>query len=472
MHPLSAAEMTKEWHGNPRWMGTKRPYSAQQVVKLRGSIQVEHTLARLGAERLWYLLRHEEYVHALGALTGNQAVQQVQAGLKAIYLSGWQVAADANNAGQMYPDQSLYPADSVPHVIRGINNALMRADQIHHMDGKNGIHWMAPIVADAEAGFGGALNAFELMKAMIDAGAACVHFEHQLSSAKKCGHLGGKVLVPTSEAIQKLIAARLAADVLGVPTLIMARTDANSAHLLLSDIDPCDRKFLTGERTSEGFFQIRGGLDSAIVRGLAYAPYADLIWCETSEPNVDEARTFAKAIHAKFPGKLLAYNCSPSFNWKKKLDDETIANFQPELAKMGYKFQFVTLAGFHALNLSMFELARGYKDNGMTAYSRLQEKEFSREAEYGYQAAKHQRFVGTGYFDGLTQVIAGGAASTTALEGSTEQEQFSEIKHHARPKHGPDAACQPILGFCPSTIDVEEIKSAHGYEDELIPSGD
>jgi len=469
---LDAAEMTKYWHTDSRWTGTKRPYSSQQVTKLRGSFQVEHTLARQGAERLWWLLHNEEYVPALGALTGNQAVQQVQAGLKAIYLSGWQVAADANNSGHMYPDQSLYPADSVPNVIRRINNALLRADQIHHLDGKNGMHWVAPIVADAEAGFGGTLNAFELMKAMIEAGAACVHFEDQLSSAKKCGHLGGKVLVPTSEAIQKLVAARLAADVLGVPTLVMARTDANSAHLLTSDIDPRDREFVTGERTSEGFFHIRGGLDSAIARGLAYAPYADLIWCETSEPSVEEARRFAEAIHAKYPGKLLAYNCSPSFNWKKKLNDESIANFQPQLAKMGYKFQFVTLAGFHALNLSMFELARGYQDSGMTAYSRLQEKEFSREAEYGYQAVKHQRFVGTGYFDALTQVIAGGLASTTALNGSTEQEQFAEMKTKplAHPKHGPDAACQPILGECPSTGCMPEFIPSP--EESLLPSGD
>ena len=470
MHPMSPAEMSKKWHTHPRWIGTKRPYTSQQVAKLRGSIQIEYTLARLGAERLWWLLNHEGYVPALGALTGNQAVQQVQAGLKAIYMSGWQVAADANNAGQMYPDQSLYPADSVPNVVRRINNSLMRADQIHHMDGKNGVYWMAPIVADAEAGFGGTLNAFELMKAMIEAGAACVHFEDQLSSAKKCGHLGGKVLVPTSEAIQKLVAARLAADVMGVPTLIMARTDANSAHLLTSDVDPRDREFLTGERTAEGFFGIRGGLDSAIARGLAYAPYADLIWCETSEPNLEEARRFAEAIHAKYPGKFLAYNCSPSFNWKKKLDDATIATFQTELAKMGYKFQFVTLAGFHALNLSMFELARGYKESGMTAYSRLQEKEFNREAEYGYQAVKHQRFVGTGYFDALTQVIAGGVASTTALNGSTEQEQFAEIKQQVRPKHGPDAGCQPILGECPSMPLVPEIMPAH--EESLLPSGD
>ena len=459
--------LEKQWNTDPRWKGVKRPYTPQDVFKLRGSIQVEHTLARLGAERLWWLLHNESYVPALGALTGNQAVQQVQAGLKAIYLSGWQVAADANDAGQMYPDQSLYPADSVPNVARRINNALLRADQIHHLDGKNGIYWMAPIVADAEAGFGGTLNAFELMKAMIEAGTACVHFEDQLSSAKKCGHLGGKVLVPTSEAIQKLVAARLAADVLGVPTLIMARTDADSAHLLTSDVDLRDREFVTGERTSEGFFHIRGGLDSAIARGLAYAPYADLIWCETSRPALEEARRFAQAIHSKYPEKLLAYNCSPSFNWKKNLDDQTIATFQRELAKMGYKFQFVTLAGFHVLNLSMFELARGYKDSGMAAYSRLQEKEFVRETQYGYQAVKHQRFVGTGYFDALTQVIAAGTASTTALEGSTEQEQFAGVKLQVHSKHSPDAACQPILGECPSL--VSEVMP---MEESLLPSGD
>jgi isocitrate lyase len=458
--------LEQQWKTDSRWDGVTRPYRAEDVVRLRGSIQIEYTLARLGAERLWWLLHTEPYVSALGALTGNQAVQQVQAGLKAIYLSGWQVAADANDAGQTYPDQSLYPADSVPNVARRINNALVRADQVHHLDGKNGIYWMAPIVADAEAGFGGALNAFELMKAMIEAGAACVHFEDQLSSAKKCGHLGGKVLVPTSEAIQKLVAARLAADVLGVPTLIMARTDADSAHLLTSEIDPRDREFITGERTPEGFFRIRGGLDSAISRGLAYAPYADLIWCETSHPDVEEARRFAEAIHSKYPGKLLAYNCSPSFNWKRNLDDRTIANFQSKLARMGYKFQFVTLAGFHALNLSMFELARGYKDNGMTAYSRLQEKEFAREAQYGYQAVKHQRFVGTGYFDALTQVIAAGTASTTALEGSTEQAQFLGVKLQVHPKHGPDAACQPILGECPSLV------SDLAPGEELMPSGD
>jgi isocitrate/methylisocitrate lyase len=459
--------LEKQWNTDPRWKGITRPYTAKDVRKLRGSIQIEYTLARLGAERLWSLLHNESYVPALGALTGNQAVQQVQAGLKAIYLSGWQVAADANDAGQMYPDQSLYPADSVPNVARRINNALMRADQIHHLDGNNGIYWMAPIVADAEAGFGGALNAFELMKAMIEAGAACVHFEDQLSSAKKCGHLGGKVLVPTSEAIQKLVAARLAADVLGVPTLIMARTDADSAHLLTSDIDPRDREFITGERTSEGFFRIRGGLDSAIARGIAYAPYSDLIWCETSHPDLQEARRFAEALHTRYPGKLLAYNCSPSFNWKKNLDDRTIANFQADLARMGYKFQFVTLAGFHALNLSMFELARGYKDKGMTAYSRLQEKEFAREAQYRYQAVKHQRFVGTGYFDALTQVIAAGTASTTALNGSTEQEQFSGVNLPLHPQHGPDASCQPILGECPS-LGSETMPA----EESLLPSGD
>jgi isocitrate lyase len=458
--------LEQQWKTDSRWDGVTRPYRAEDVVRLRGSIQIEYTLARLGAERLWWLLHTEPYVSALGALTGNQAVQQVQAGLKAIYLSGWQVAADANDAGQTYPDQSLYPADSVPNVARRINNALVRADQVHHLDGKNGIYWMAPIVADAEAGFGGALNAFELMKAMIEAGAACVHFEDQLSSAKKCGHLGGKVLVPTSEAVQKLVAARLAADVLGIPTLIMARTDADSAHLLTSEIDPRDREFITGERTPEGFFRIRGGLNSAISRGLAYAPYADLIWCETSHPDLEEARRFADAIHSEYPGKLLAYNCSPSFNWKKNLDDRTIANFQSELARMGYKFQFVTLAGFHALNLSMFELARGYKDTGMTAYSRLQEKEFAREAQYGYQAVKHQRFVGTGYFDALTQVIAAGTASTTALEGSTEQEQFSGVKLQVHPKHGPDATCQPILGECPSLV------SDLAAGEELMPSGD
>jgi isocitrate lyase len=468
MPNLSTEEMTRQWRTDDRWDGIQRPYRSKDVVRLRGSVQIEHTLARLGAERLWWLLHNESYVAALGALTGNQSVQQVQAGLKAIYLSGWQVAADANDAGHMYPDQSLYPSDSVPNVARKINNALLRADQIHHMDGNDDIYWLAPIVADAEAGFGGMLNAFELMKAMIEAGAACVHFEDQLSSAKKCGHLGGKVLVPTSEAIQKLVAARLAADVLGVPTLIMARTDADSAHLLTSDIDPRDHEFLTGKRTAEGFYCIHGGLESAIARALAYAPYADLIWCETSHPDLNEARLFADAVHAKYPGKMLAYNCSPSFNWKKNIDDATIARFQPELARMGYKFQFVTLAGFHALNLSMFELARGYKVSGMTAYSRLQEKEFSHESQYGYEAVKHQHFVGTGYFDALTQAIAGGASSVTALAGSTEAEQFAERKVQASPKCGPDAACQPILGECSSVLAADIVLP----EETLLPSAD
>jgi isocitrate lyase len=463
--------LTYDWKTNPRWEGMLRPYAAADVLRLRGSIHIEHTLARMGAERLWELLQSEPYVNALGAMSGNQAVQQVQGGLKAIYVSGWQVAADANNAGTMYPDQSLYPADSVPNLCRRINNALQRADQVHHVEGKvaPGQTWFAPLVADAEAGFGGTLNAFELMKGMIEAGAACVHFEDQLSSAKKCGHLGGKVLVSTSEAIQKLVAARLAADVMGVPTLIMARTDADSANLLTSDIDPRDRAFCTGERTSEGFFRIHGGIESAIARGLAYAPYADLIWCETSHPDIEEARRFADAIHSQFPDKMLAYNCSPSFNWRKNLDEATIARFQPELAGMGYKFQFVTLAGFHALNLSMFELARGYKLTGMSAYSRLQQKEFSRENQYGYEAVKHQRFVGTGYFDQVQQVISGGLASTTALTGSTEAEQFAEREFQEHPEHGPDAACRPILGDCPH---VPQVNIDLGSDDMLLPSGD
>jgi isocitrate lyase len=457
-----ASTISSIWETDPRWKGIERPYTADDVVRLRGSVVVEHTLARLGAQRLWNLLHSESYVAALGAMTGNQAIQQVKAGLQAIYLSGWQVAADANDAGQMYPDQSLYPASSVPNVARRVNQALSRADQIHHAQGKNGMCWFAPLIADAEAGFGGTLNAFELMKAMIEAGVACVHFEDQLSSAKKCGHMGGKVLVPTSEAIQKLVAARLAADVMGVPTLIMARTDADSAHLLTSDIDPRDSEFLTGERTPEGFFRIRGGLDSAIARGISYAPYADLIWCETSRPDLAEARRFAEAVLARRPGKMLAYNCSPSFNWKKNLDDATIARFQRELAAMGYRFQFITLAGFHALNLAMFELARAYKVWGMTAYSRLQEKEFSREYEYGYEAVKHQQFVGTGYFDAVQQVIASGTASTTALEGSTETAQFSELASRPTPGngHGPDAACQPILGECPGLITPERTREA------------
>jgi isocitrate lyase len=409
-----------------RWQGISRPYNSADVERLRGSLRIEHTLARIGAANLWNLLHTESYVAALGAMSGNQAIQQVQAGLKAIYVSGWQVAADANLSGEMYPDQSLYPADSVPSVVRKINKALQRADQTHHAEGKNGVNWFAPLIADAEAGFGGNLNAFELMKAMIEAGAACVHFEDQLSSAKKCGHLGGKVLVSTSEAIQKLVAARLAADVMGVPTLIMARTDADSAALLTSNIDPRDREFLTGDRTSEGFFGIRPGLKSAIARAISYAPYADLLWCETSKPDLREAKEFAEGVHAKFPGKLLAYNCSPSFNWKKHLSDSTIANFQRELAAMGYKFQFITLAGFHSLNLSMFELARGYKADGMAAYSQLQEREFRCEQTEQYEGVKHQRFVGTGYFDDVQHVITGGTASTKALEGSTENKQFHE----------------------------------------------
>jgi len=416
-------ELETNWDGNLRWKGIKRPYTAEDVVRLRGSIQIEYTLARLGAERLWNLLHSEEYVAALGALTGNQAVQQVKAGLKAIYLSGWQVAADANLAGHMYPDQSLYPSNSVPHVVHRINQALQRADQIQAAESSDHIYWFAPIVADAEAGFGGPLNVFELMKAMIEAGAAGVHFEDQLSSEKKCGHMGGKVLVPTQTAIKHLVAARFAADVMGVPTILVARTDANGAHLITSDIDPVDHKFLTRERTPEGFYKMHGGLDMAIARGLSYAPYCDLIWCETSTPNLKEAQRFADAIHEQFPGKMLAYNCSPSFNWKKKLDPETIAVFQKELSKMGYKFQFITLAGFHALNYSMFELALGYRDEGMTAYSRLQEAEFALE-EYGYTATRHQREVGTSYFDEVAQAISGGVSSTTALAGSTEVEQF------------------------------------------------
>jgi len=425
---MNAQQLLQSWATDVRWRGIIRPYRADEVLQLRGSYEIKYTLAELGAKRLWELLQTEDYVHALGALTGNQAMQQVKAGLQAIYLSGWQVAADANLAGQMYPDQSLYPANSVPEVVRKINHTLLRADQVHHAEGKNGVHWLAPIVADAEAGFGGPLNAYELMKAMIEAGAAGVHFEDQLASEKKCGHMGGKVLVPTSQFIRTLIAARLASDVMNVPAIVVARTDANSANLLTSDIDPRDQEFITGERTTEGFFRIRGGLEAAIARGLAYAPYADLIWCETSTPDIDEARAFAEAIHDKFPGKLLAYNCSPSFNWAKKLDATTIAKFQQELGALGYKFQFVTLAGFHALNFSMFALARDYKDRGMAAYSEMQQAEFKLETE-GYTATKHQREVGTGYFDLVTQVISGGMASTTALAESTEQQQFYATAH-------------------------------------------
>lgn len=406
-----------------RFDGIARDYTPDEVKRLSGSLPIEHTLAKHGAEKLWKYLHTEDYINALGALTGNQAMQQVRAGLKAIYLSGWQVAADANNAGQMYPDQSLYPASSVPDVVRRINRILQRADQIQHMEGGDEIDWFQPIIADAEAGFGGPLNAFELMKSMIEAGAAGVHFEDQLASEKKCGHLGGKVLVPTQSFIRTLNSARLAADVMGVPTVLIARTDADSANLLTADIDERDRPFCTGERTPEGFFRINSGIESAIARGLSYAPYADLLWCETSHPDLDEARQFADAIHAEFPGKLLAYNCSPSFNWRAKLDEATIAKFQRELGAMGYKFQFVTLAGFHSLNHSMFELARGYRDHGMAAYSRLQQAEFSSE-EHGYGATKHQHEVGTGYFDAVSNAVSGGTSSTTALAGSTEAAQF------------------------------------------------
>jgi isocitrate lyase len=415
--------LEREWETNPRWNGVTRDYTAEDVLRLRGSIDIRHTLAEMGAERLWDLLNTEPYVNSLGALTGNQAVQQVRAGLKAIYLSGWQVAADANMAGHMYPDQSLYPSNSVPQVVKRINQALQRADQIDHMEGRSGTHWFAPIIADAEAGFGGALNAFELMKMMIEAGAAAVHFEDQLASEKKCGHLGGKVLVPTQQFIRTLASARLAADVMGVDTLVVARTDAHSATLITSDIDERDHPFITGERTAEGFYRIRNGLEMAIDRAISYAPYADVLWCETSTPDIDEAREFAEGVHAKYPGKLLAYNCSPSFNWAKKLSADEIASFQKELGAMGYKFQFVTLAGFHALNFSMFELARQYQEEGMTAYSRLQQAEFASE-QYGYTATRHQREVGTGYFDEVAKVISVGESSTTALAGSTEAAQF------------------------------------------------
>ncbi|WP_096271069.1 isocitrate lyase [Paucisalibacillus globulus] len=416
--------LIKDWEENIRWEGIERPYTAEDVIRLRGSIDIEYTLATRGAEKLWEMVNSDSYVKALGALTGNQAVQQVKAGLKAIYLSGWQVAADANVAGQMYPDQSLYPVNSVPTVVKRINRALQRADQIHYSEGKEEeIDWFVPIVADAEAGFGGQLNVFELMKSMIEAGAAAVHFEDQLSSEKKCGHLGGKVLLPTQTAVRNLIAARFAADVMGTPTLIIARTDANAADLITSDVDPTDSEFITGERTAEGFFRTKAGIEQAIARGIAYAPYADLIWCETAEPSLEEAKQFADALHEKFPDKLLAYNCSPSFNWKQKLSDSQIGSFQDELSKMGYKFQFVTLAGFHALNYSMFELARKYKETGMAAYSELQQNEFQSE-EFGYTATRHQREVGTGYFDEVAQVISGGTSSTVALKGSTEEAQF------------------------------------------------
>ena len=413
-----------EWAESPRWKGIQRDYSAEDVVKLRGSVLIEHTLARVGAEKLWRLVNQDKPVCALGALTGNQAIQEIQAGLKAIYCSGWQVAGDGNSAGQMYPDQSLYPVDSVPKMIERINNAFLRTDEIHALNGDDSIDWIAPIVADAEAGFGGNLNAFELMKHMIRAGAAGVHFEDQLSSAKKCGHMGGKVLVPTQEAVSKLSAARLAADVSGVPTVLLARTDADAANLITSNVDERDHEFITGERTAEGFFRTRAGLEQAIARGLAYAPYADMIWCETSKPDLKQAKRFADAIHAEFPDQLLAYNCSPSFNWKANLDDETMRNFREELGKMGYKFQFITLAGWHALNSSMFNLSRAYKADGMYAYSKLQEQEFADEAN-GFRAAKHQSFVGAGYFDAVQNTIMAGQSSTTALDGSTEEDQFA-----------------------------------------------
>lgn len=418
-------KLQESWELDTRWKGITRPYSAEDVIRLRGSIDIEHTLARRGAEKLWASLHTEDYINALGALTGNQAMQQVKAGLKAIYLSGWQVAADANLSGHMYPDQSLYPANSVPAVVKRINQTLQRADQIQHMEGSGDTDYFVPIVADAEAGFGGQLNVFELMKGMIEAGASGVHFEDQLSSEKKCGHLGGKVLLPTQTAVRNLISARLAADVMGVPTIIVARTYADAADLITSDIDPVDKAFITGERTPEGFYRTKAGLDQAIARGLAYAPYADLVWCETSEPNLEDAKRFADAIHKEHPGKLLAYNCSPSFNWKQKLDEKTIASFQKEIASYGYKFQFVTLAGFHSLNYGMFELARGYKERGMAAYSELQQAEFAAE-KHGYSATRHQREVGTGYFDEVAQVITGGTSSTTALKGSTEEAQFTK----------------------------------------------
>jgi isocitrate lyase len=425
---MDAEQLRREWAESPRWAGITRNYTAEDVVRLRGSVRIDHSLARMGAEKFWRLLQAESVVAGLGAVTGNQAVEEIQAGLKVIYCSGWQVAGDGNSAGEMYPDQSLYPVDSVPKMVERINNAFLRTDQIHHMNGDHRIDWMAPIIADAEAGFGGNLNAFELTKAMIKAGAAGVHFEDQLSSAKKCGHLGGKVLVPTQDAINKLTAARFAADVMGVPTVLVARTDADAADLLQSDYDARDHKFMNGARTPDGFFQVRPGLEQAIDRGLSYAPHADLIWCETSKPDLAQAEKFAAGIHAKFPGKLLAYNCSPSFNWKANLPPERLADFRERLAAMGYRFQFITLAGWHALNLSMFELARAYRQNGMAAYSEMQQREFANEA-HGFRATKHQSFVGTAYFDAVQTAISG-EASTTAMAGSTETEQFKSASGH------------------------------------------
>jgi isocitrate lyase len=418
-----ALALKKDWETNPRWKGVERPYSAEEVINIAGSVQIEYSLARNGAEKLWNRLHTDSWVSGLGALTGNQAVQEVSAGMKAIYLSGWQVAADANLGSEMYPDQSLYPANSVPAVVKRINNALMRRDQIEYMEGEPQRDWMVPIVADAEAGFGGNLNAFELMKGMIEAGAAGVHWEDQLASAKKCGHLGGKVLVPTQEAINKLVAARLAADVCNVPTLVIARTDAEAANLITSDIDPRDSRFITGERTPEGFYYVKNGLEQGIDRGLSYAPYADLIWMETGNPDLGLAREFAQGIHAKYPGKMLAYNCSPSFNWAKYMDEKAMLTFREDIAAMGYKFQFITLAGFHALNSSMFELSKNYVERGMAGFSEMQQREFAMEKD-GFKAIKHQSFVGTGYFDAVQNVVQQGKSSTTALAGSTETEQF------------------------------------------------
>ncbi len=432
----AAIEEIEETWSSERWNGTLRPYTAEDVYRLRGSFRIEHSLAKATSKKFWNLLVTQSHIQALGASTGNQAVQMVRAGLKAIYVSGWQVAADANLAGETYPDLSLYPSNSVPQHVRRINSALQRADQIHHAEGKPGFDWLVPIVADAEAGFGGPLNAFELMKAMVEAGAAGVHYEDQLASEKKCGHLGGKVLVSTAQFIRTLVAARLAADIMNVPTVLVARTDANSSQLITSDIDPRDHKFLTGERTPEGFFRMKGGLEAAIARGLAYAPYTDMVWCETATPDIEEARKFADSIHASYPGKYLAYNCSPSFNWQKHLDPDRITSFQKELAAMGYKFQFITLAGFHSLNHSMFELAKDYQAEGMPAYVRLQRREFASEAE-GYNAVKHQTYVGTGYFDEVAKVISGGTASTTAMEGSTEASQFEQKVSPRRHPHPP-----------------------------------
>ena len=418
-------KIENDWKNNSRWKGVKRPYSAKEVVNLKGSLPIEHTLAKQGAEKFWELLKKDEPVCALGAVTGNQAVQEVQAGMKAIYCSGWQVAGDNNSSGTMYPDQSLYPVDSVPKLVEKINNSLLRTDEIHWMDDDDSIDWIAPIIADAEAGFGGNLNAFELMKAMIKAGASAVHWEDQLSSAKKCGHLGGKVLVPTQEAVNKLVAARLASDVMGTSTIIIARTDANAANLITSDIDSRDKKFVTGGRSSEGYYYVNNGLNQAIDRGLSYAPYSDMLWCETSKPNLDEAREFATAIHEKFPGKLLSYNCSPSFNWKENLDEKTMRSFREQLFEMGYKYQFITLAGWHNLNLGMFELSKSYLEDGMFAYSNMQQGEFNNE-KYGFRAAKHQAFVGTGYFDKVQNTVTQGKNDTTAMDGSTEEDQFEE----------------------------------------------